>query len=67
MRTLTEDVRADAVVLAAGGFEANAEWRARYLEALALRECEPAAATRLFTALAAEVDDPIAARFAALA
>ena len=27
----TADVRADAVVLACGGFEANAAWRARYL------------------------------------
>jgi tricarballylate dehydrogenase len=27
----TEDVRAKAVVLAAGGFQANPEWRARYL------------------------------------
>ena len=27
----TQEVRAGAVVLAAGGFEANAEWRARYL------------------------------------
>ncbi len=27
----TEEIRAGAVVLASGGFEANAEWRARYL------------------------------------
>ena len=27
----TEDLAADAVVLAAGGFQANAEWRTRYL------------------------------------
>jgi tricarballylate dehydrogenase len=27
----TEEVRAGAVILAAGGFEANTEWRARYL------------------------------------
>ena len=27
----TEEIRAGAVVLACGGFEANAEWRARYL------------------------------------
>jgi tricarballylate dehydrogenase len=27
----TEEIRARAVVLASGGFEANAEWRARYL------------------------------------
>lgn len=27
----TRDVEADAVILAAGGFQANAEWRARYL------------------------------------
>ena len=27
----TSDISADAVVLAAGGFESNAEWRARYL------------------------------------
>jgi adenylate cyclase len=43
---------------------ATAEWRARYLEAYAERETQPAEAARAFAALAAELDDPVAERLA---
>ena len=43
---------------------APAAWRARYLAAYAGRETQPAEAARAFAALAAELEDPVAARLA---
>ena len=40
---------------------ATPAWRARYLEAYAQRETQPAEAAQAFAALAAELDDPVAA------
>jgi adenylate cyclase len=43
---------------------ADASWRERYLEAMTQGDTNPAQAARAFAALAAELDDPVAARLA---
>jgi adenylate cyclase len=43
---------------------ASQEWRARYLDAYARRESKPKLAAEAFSALAREIDDPIAAKLA---